>query len=213
MAYQTPDQSGSQSGSMVYSGGGTATVNGSSIGQSGPLFDGDILDSGTSPLTVTRKGSTVTVAQNSKLAFAQNNLYLGCGDATVKTVSGMSTMVQGYGITPAGLNGRYQVIQAADHMQLMSLEGNTWVFAGSRQVTVPAGQMISLPGQCMDDAALKAATAGPVGGASSTYTPVAGGKLSKTALIVTGAALAGGAALAWYELSGGSKKPVSPAVP
>src|SRR5579872_2087094 len=94
LAYQT--QTPSETGSMVYSGGGTATVNGAGIGQSGALFDGDILDTGTSPLTITRKGSTITASPNSKLAIAQNNLHLGCGDATVKTVSGMSTMVQGY---------------------------------------------------------------------------------------------------------------------
>jgi hypothetical protein len=209
IAYQTP----SETGSMIYSGGGTASINGSGIGQSGALFDGDILDTGNSPLTITRKGSTVTSAPNSKLAIQQNNLHLGCGEATVKTVSGMSTLVQGYGITPSGLNGRYQVIQKADHMQLLSLEGDTWLYAGSRQVTVPAGQMISLPGECMDDAALKASASGPAVNSPSNFTPIATGKVSKTLIIATGAALAGGGVLAWYELSGGSKKPVSPAAP
>ena len=205
-----------QPGSMVYT-AGNATIDGSAVGQSSPLLDGAIFDSGTGAATITRKGSTVMLGSNSRVALAQNNLRLGCGTATIKTVNGLSTLAPGYGVTPSGLNARYQLLQTADHLQVSALEGDLWVFMGNRQVTVPAGQSISVPGECVDANALKSSLPGATpttpGVGPGVGGTVASGKISKTIIIATAGALGGGAILACVELCGGSKKPVSPAAP
>lgn len=205
-----------QSGSMVYS-AGNATIDGSAIGQSSPLFDGAIFDSGTGAATITRKGSTLMLGPNTHVALAQNNLRLGCGNATIKTTSGLSTLVSGSGITPNSLSARYQVVQTADHLQVSSLEGDLLVFLGNRQVTVPAGQSISVPGECVEANALKNSLPGPTPSTPASSTgvngTVASGKISKTAIIITAGAIGTGAIIACVELCGGKKKPVSPSAP
>jgi len=206
---------GGNSGSMVYTSGG-ATVNGAAITQSAALLDGDILDNGAATLSLVRKGSTLTVGSNSRLAITENNLRLGCGDAVVKTSSGMSALAPGYGVTPSGLSARYEVIQTPTQLQILAHEGDIWVFVGNKLLTVPTGQMLSLPGECIDDAALRTSIpeARPITVSSGTFARMSSGHIPLTRFILVGAGVGAAVGVTCFELcSSNDRKPISPSAP
>jgi len=142
---------------MVYT-VGNVTVNGGTISRSAAIFDGDFINTGEGGLTMTRRGSTVVIPGNSQIVLRGNSLELSCGGAMVKTVSGMSTVVQGYRISPVGDEGRYQVIESADQLQVASVEGQLAIFNGKQAIALAAGHSLDLPGRCVTSGALKNAS-------------------------------------------------------
>ena len=136
-------------GAMVFA-NGNVNVNGNKVGRSVSVFKGDTVETAKdSQVTLALNGSTVSLPANSGIRYSDNQVIdIGCGAAAVKTTTGLTSKVGGLTIHPSSRDASYDVVSNGKELKVAARRGDLSLQAGGKTVTVPAGQMATLPGNC-----------------------------------------------------------------
>lgn len=166
-------------GAMVFA-KGDVSVNGSKVGHSISVFKGDTVQTAKdSQVTLALNGSTVSLPANSGIRYTDNQVInIGCGAAAVKTTTGLTSKVGGLTIHPSSPDANYDVVSNGKELKIAARQGNLSLQAGGKSVTIPAGQMATLPGNCdlvaQNDPTGASGAANPSGNNSSSNAPAGG---------------------------------------
>ncbi len=136
-------------GGMLYT-NGDVSVNGKNVGRSVSLLKGDTVQTAkNSQVTLALNGSTVSLPANSGLRYTANDVInIGCGAAAIKTTNGLSSRAAGILIQPSSPEASYDVVSTGKTLKIAARNGALSLRDGFKSVTVPAGQMATLPGNC-----------------------------------------------------------------
>lgn len=195
-------------GAMLYP-QGKVRVDGKEVNAPLALFAGDKVQTAASATaSLTAVGSTALLSSNSSLTYTPSALDMGCGHLLVTTVvNRLSSRVANLIITPGSDVAKYEITRASGKLDIATREGSINVNDGVQTTSLGAGKVISFSAgsYCPLPNVQEQAPA-----ASSKPVSLSKGKI---AAIVLGASGAAGAGLALALSRGGTKTPVSPAVP
>jgi hypothetical protein len=114
---------------------------------SNAIFEGDRIDTkAQSRAFVTRRGTAITVLENSSVTLGSQALSLETGSVVVSAEQGIVTNVNNATITvPAGASGKFLARMSGGELRVLVLEGNVLVSDGTQEKPVPATTGVKLP--------------------------------------------------------------------
>jgi ferric-dicitrate binding protein FerR (iron transport regulator) len=111
------------------------------------IFTGDTIDTATgSRAVITRRGSSITVGENSSVRFGAQTIDVVAGTIVVASSQGMVTKIDNATITTrAGEPARFLARKNDGEVQVLALEGRVYVDDGQQQTPVPPTRGVKLP--------------------------------------------------------------------
>lgn len=124
---------------------GSLMLNGKAVPMSVAAFAGDRLETAAgSQATLTMKGSTVLLAEQSALTVGNQELRLHSGSLLV-TSAHQETRVNGHTIVPGAKGAKFVVNEEDGLLRIAALEGALTIHGASEPVTLEAGAAASRP--------------------------------------------------------------------
>jgi hypothetical protein len=125
---------------------GTATVNGQQVSHSLALFPGDALQTGArSSASISMKGSSLIVTENSCVTFRDTELSLASGSAQVRTSKGMTARVASLSIAPASAkSAAYEVTRRGAEIRITAVNGPLAISDGKATTLLESGKSLTV---------------------------------------------------------------------
>src|SRR6266571_4877649 len=109
----------------MLSGSGTVRVNGVVSPQSSTVFAGDkVATEKGSSVTLTSKGRTIIMPENSSVTFGGRRVKLEYGRVTINAQPGTEAQLGNLMITPAGSDARLEMMNSGNKMVLVARAGS-----------------------------------------------------------------------------------------
>ena len=125
---------------------GSASVNGRTVSDSVAVFPGDAIQTGSrSAASISLKGSTVLVTENSSVTFGDTELSLTSGSAQVRTSKGMTARVASISVTPVSAKtSAYEVVRRGAEVRITAVNGSLSVSDGKATTLLESGKSMTL---------------------------------------------------------------------
>lgn len=174
---------------------GKATVNGTQVDRSTAVFTGDQIRTGQdAAVSITLKGSNVSVMANSGVVLGNNTITVSAGSAVVATTQGMTASARGILVSPAtGHKARFEVAQVGGKVRISALEGRLSISDGKQTTMLDAGKQLTTAGSGMGNA------------------PASASSLTGAAMAIIVAAVAGASTAIVIATTGDEEDTASPA--
>jgi hypothetical protein len=128
---------------------GNVELNGIGVNQPTAVFPGDrVKTTANSVATLTMRGASVTVPEDSLVLLAKNEIDIPCGSAMVNTTKGVKARINNVVVAPAGDSAKFDVVQDHDRMQIIAREGVLAVNDGSPRTLQPGAVMLTSASGC-----------------------------------------------------------------
>lgn len=125
---------------------GSASVNGRTVSDSVAVFPGDAIQTGSrSAASISLKGSSVLVTENSSVTFGNTELSLTSGTAQVRTSQGMKARVASISVTPVSAKpAAYEVVRQGAEVRITAVNGSLTVSDGKATTLLESGKSLTL---------------------------------------------------------------------
>ncbi len=122
---------------------GHVLVNGTSISRSSAILQGDTVETQQGSVVLSLAGSSLSIPENSRLAFQRNGIRLYTGGAMINTRQALSTHTTRIHIAPASSPAIYQVAKSGNQVIIVAKRGDLAV-GWCRTFTLAEGHTVVL---------------------------------------------------------------------
>ena len=137
---------------MLLPQGGAVYVNGTVLGRSTVLVNGDRITTGdNSTGTITSSGNAINLGSKSAAIYGGGTVEMTDGGAAVVTSSGTAGKVGNLTITPADDKAKYEFGQRGNKVTIAALEGKLRISDGQQQMMLDSGKAIEIASSSSDD--------------------------------------------------------------
>lgn len=125
---------------------GSASVNGKPVSESVAVFSGDAIQTGAqSAASISLKGSSILVTENSSVTFRDSEVAVTSGSAQVRTSKGMTARAASISVTPASAKlVAYEVTLRAGEVRITAVNGSLAISDGKSTTLLESGKSIAL---------------------------------------------------------------------
>ncbi len=125
---------------------GAALVNGRPVSDSVAVFPGDAIQTGSrSAASISLKGSSVLVTENSAVMFRDTELSVTSGSAQVRTSKGMVVRVASISVAPlSSTSVAYEVTRRGAEVRITAVNGSLAVSDGKATTLLESGKSLTL---------------------------------------------------------------------
>ncbi|MGH9554602.1 MAG: hypothetical protein ACRD2Y_02160 [Terriglobales bacterium] len=125
---------------------GSASVNGRPVSQSVAVFPGDAIQTeARSTISLSLKGSSVLVTENSAVTFGESEVTITSGSAQVRTSKGLTARVASLSVVPTSAKPvAYEVVRRGAEVRITAVNGSLAVSDGKATTLLESGKSLSL---------------------------------------------------------------------